>query len=401
MLLYVLVLWNATVRPRARSLLAAGGLLGLCVLTQLTLVCLAILLVVPLVTQLHERRDRSALGAATLALALPVVLVAPWLASNESRYGALSSLVEHLTAPYAPTGSGLGAVASGLVRFTRAALPQEWWQEYKGILGAILIALPVLLTDWHATRRAASAILAHTGHRAPPRRSVAAGARHTCRNSSACRMACVIVSAVCQSNAPALRPIRRLGVDAGQNGGEIAALARSHTKLRGERDLDLHGGRLLLHQCRRNVWNPRIAADIGASVGGPKLPAWAVRGRFPRKRTFDNPSQYRAERPPKPNSSAKSCLHRSPPAISCIQPATNRGARIRTGDLTDPNGARYQAAPRPDAGSSIPHDAAARLSSRRCQPESPTSCASSTASWSRSASRTTAPTGCRCRGPRR
>jgi hypothetical protein len=27
----------------------------------------------------------------------------------------------------------------------------------------------------------------------------------------------------------------------------------------------------------------------------------------------------------------------------------NRGARIRTGDLTDPNGARYQAAPRPDA----------------------------------------------------
>ena len=33
----------------------------------------------------------------------------------------------------------------------------------------------------------------------------------------------------------------------------------------------------------------------------------------------------------------------------------NRGARIRTGDLTDPNGARYQAAPRPDAGDSIPH----------------------------------------------
>ena len=27
----------------------------------------------------------------------------------------------------------------------------------------------------------------------------------------------------------------------------------------------------------------------------------------------------------------------------------NRGARIRTGDLTDPNGARYQTAPRPDA----------------------------------------------------
>ena len=32
-----------------------------------------------------------------------------------------------------------------------------------------------------------------------------------------------------------------------------------------------------------------------------------------------------------------------------------RGARIRTGDLADPNGARYQAAPRPDAELSIPH----------------------------------------------
>jgi hypothetical protein len=40
---------------------------------------------------------------------------------------------------------------------------------------------------------------------------------------------------------------------------------------------------------------------------------------------------------------------------------TNRGARIRTGDLADPNGARYQAAPRPDANTSIPQ---ARLQSR-------------------------------------
>jgi hypothetical protein len=48
------------------------------------------------------------------------------------------------------------------------------------------------------------------------------------------------------------------------------------------------------------------------------------------------------------------CL-KPPPALPSIQPAANRGARIRTGDLTDPNGARYQAAPRPDAHVSIPH----------------------------------------------
>src|SRR6266550_5461565 len=30
--------------------------------------------------------------------------------------------------------------------------------------------------------------------------------------------------------------------------------------------------------------------------------------------------------------------------------AKNRGAQIRTGDLSDPNGARYQAAPHPETG---------------------------------------------------
>ncbi len=147
--LYALVVWNATSRPRPRSLVAAGVLLGLCVLTQLTLVCLAVLLVVPLAEYLRERCDRLALGTATLALALPLICLAPWLALNESRYDALtaSSLVERLTAPNGPAGqhSGIGAVISGVARLTRVALPQEWWQEYKGILGTILIALPALL----------------------------------------------------------------------------------------------------------------------------------------------------------------------------------------------------------------------------------------------------------------
>lgn len=147
--LYVLVLWNATLKPRVRSLIAAGGLLGLCVLTQLTLVCLAVLLIVPLAKSLRERCDRLGLGTVMLAVALPVMLMVPWLASNESRYGALtaSSLVERLTGSYGPAGSrsGVGAVASGVARLTRITLPQEWWPEYKGIPGAILVALPALL----------------------------------------------------------------------------------------------------------------------------------------------------------------------------------------------------------------------------------------------------------------
>jgi 4-amino-4-deoxy-L-arabinose transferase-like glycosyltransferase len=145
--LYVLVLWKATAKPRPRSLLAAGALLGLCVLTQLTLVCLSALLLVPLAALLRERRDRRAVATATLTLLLPLALVAPWLALNESRYGALtaSSLVERLTAPDVPAGSGLSAVGSGLVRLSHVMLPQEWWLEYRGMLGAILITLPTLL----------------------------------------------------------------------------------------------------------------------------------------------------------------------------------------------------------------------------------------------------------------
>lgn len=148
--LYVLVLWNATARPRARSLVAAGGLLGLCVLTQLTLVCLAIPLVIPIVALLRERHDRSAHAAAALALLLPLLMVAPWLASNEVRYGALTanSLVERLTEHNGPAGprSGLGALVLGLGRMTRVGLPQEWWLEYKGTLRVVILtALPALL----------------------------------------------------------------------------------------------------------------------------------------------------------------------------------------------------------------------------------------------------------------
>lgn len=62
--LYVLVLWNATLKPRVRSLIVAGGLLGLCVLTQLTLVCLAVLLIVPLAKKLSENSCGAGLCSA-------------------------------------------------------------------------------------------------------------------------------------------------------------------------------------------------------------------------------------------------------------------------------------------------------------------------------------------------
>lgn len=148
-LLFLLAAWYATERRRGWMLVCAGGLLGLCVLTQLTLICLAPLLVIPLVIFLRARHDRRAAAIAALTIALPLVLLAPWLISDEARYGALTatSLAEHEQRMlYRPTGSGLGLLVSVLWRLPRAALPEEWWPEYrKTTLGILLRALPALI----------------------------------------------------------------------------------------------------------------------------------------------------------------------------------------------------------------------------------------------------------------
>jgi len=67
---------------------------------------------------------------------------------NFSRYGVPvdSSMAERLTAVNFPPGphSGLGALRSGLVRLGHAVLPQEWWPEYSGLPGQLIVALAAL-----------------------------------------------------------------------------------------------------------------------------------------------------------------------------------------------------------------------------------------------------------------
>ena len=55
-LLYVLAVWHATTRRSPRLLLAAAALLGLCLLTALTLVFLVVLMAFPALALLRERR---------------------------------------------------------------------------------------------------------------------------------------------------------------------------------------------------------------------------------------------------------------------------------------------------------------------------------------------------------
>jgi hypothetical protein len=159
--LYVLCLWNATVRRDPKALIAAGGLMALCLLTQLTLLAVAPLLAVPLVAILRDpgaRRDRRTLAAVAVAVALPLALLAPWVISNENRYGALTAgaIAKRVQGPVETaefgTTKGFEAIRVRLWRLSRAALPSEWWNEFhKTPIGlplealvALLVAIPLL-----------------------------------------------------------------------------------------------------------------------------------------------------------------------------------------------------------------------------------------------------------------
>jgi 4-amino-4-deoxy-L-arabinose transferase-like glycosyltransferase len=143
--LFLLIAWRAAAAPTPLRLVATGFCFGLCVLTQLTLVCLAPALAVPVIVWLRRRRDRGAAAWALAAVGLPVLVLAPWLWMNLARYGTPvgSSIAERITATNFPPGPRSGAVAlrSGLARLGHALLPQEWWPEYQGMGGAGMVAL--------------------------------------------------------------------------------------------------------------------------------------------------------------------------------------------------------------------------------------------------------------------
>lgn len=151
---FLLAAWHATVRRSRPALVAAGALLGLCLLTKLTLVFLAPVLLVALVGHLRDegRRDRRTVVAAGLAVVLPALLLAPWIASNLDRYGAptANAIARDQQEPVVnPGGEDLGIAqlpGRAKVVLTEGLLPQEWRAEYgRGALAVALRAIPLAL----------------------------------------------------------------------------------------------------------------------------------------------------------------------------------------------------------------------------------------------------------------
>jgi hypothetical protein len=130
----LLLLWRAHARADGRLLVAAGAALGAALLTRLTLACLAPVLVVVAALAVRSR-GRRALPAAAAALALPVLMLAPWLAFNLDHFHALTAerVVRRMQEPILnPTRRryGLGDLGHGLRTLLRGVLPEEWWVEY-------------------------------------------------------------------------------------------------------------------------------------------------------------------------------------------------------------------------------------------------------------------------------
>jgi 4-amino-4-deoxy-L-arabinose transferase-like glycosyltransferase len=155
---FLLVLWRAASASGWRPLVAAAVLLGLGLLTKLTLLCL-----VPLFLVVLARRVRSRRGALTaLAVAvLPLLVLAPWLIANDVRYGGpvTVDITGNAGISVATAGPALGARLSALgglyVRLVQGPLPQEWLHQYNVkwvhhtcwilVLGLVALALFALL----------------------------------------------------------------------------------------------------------------------------------------------------------------------------------------------------------------------------------------------------------------
>ena len=90
-ILFATELWTAWERHSGSRYVVAGVLGGLCVLTQLELMVLVPVFLLVLVAEARSRRRSSPWGLLMATAALPLVVVAPWLAFNESNYHAATA----------------------------------------------------------------------------------------------------------------------------------------------------------------------------------------------------------------------------------------------------------------------------------------------------------------------
>lgn len=128
---FLYVLWQADADRDQRRLLLAGGLFGLCLLTKMTLVALAPLLLLVAARHALRARERGARAAALGAVALPLLLLMPWLIFNLQHYDALTpntlaKEMQESTVNSTGITYTLGRFIDMVPRLFEGILPQEW-----------------------------------------------------------------------------------------------------------------------------------------------------------------------------------------------------------------------------------------------------------------------------------
>jgi 4-amino-4-deoxy-L-arabinose transferase-like glycosyltransferase len=157
-----LALTRAEQRRDNQALLAAGALLGACLLTKTTLVYL----VVPFALVL-ARSFRAAPRATLAAAVLPGVVLAPWLISNVVRLGTLTAnnaAQRQQTPLLYPQGNtfGLDDVPDRLRHLYDGVLPLEWagQLDVTWVTAAVLLLIvPLLLGALASIRRGRPPVL--------------------------------------------------------------------------------------------------------------------------------------------------------------------------------------------------------------------------------------------------
>ena len=150
-----LVLWRAWQRRSVGWLIGAAALLGFGLLTRLTIIVFipGLLICAFVVLRQAQISARTRWLAAAGVVAIPALMMAPWLLSNLDRYGSLtgSRIWRQQQEPSLnPDGIqyALSDIPSRLLVITRGLLPEEWWIELlstlkRWVLTTLMTALVV------------------------------------------------------------------------------------------------------------------------------------------------------------------------------------------------------------------------------------------------------------------
>jgi 4-amino-4-deoxy-L-arabinose transferase-like glycosyltransferase len=150
-----LLLWRAWQRRSVGLLIGAAVLVGFGLLTRLTIIFFIPGLLICAVAVLREAQisARTRWLAAAGVVAIPALMIAPWLLSNLDRYGSLtgSKIWRQQQEPFLNPDAikyTLSDIPARLLNVTRAPLAEEWWVELlstlkRWVLTVLMTALVV------------------------------------------------------------------------------------------------------------------------------------------------------------------------------------------------------------------------------------------------------------------